>query len=316
MPLKILISRFRVSSMIGIPFLGLLLAFAMSFTVPVFAGATGSSAICVDCHEDVVGQFAETLHGVVWSGSGHHKGDCESCHGPGAEHADSGDASLILNPGKTNGHEANKVCLECHKVKGWKLSKIVDNDLSCLECHSVHKPAIQGNLKMAEPGLCYQCHLQQKVDFMLPSHHPVREGKMVCTSCHNMSECDPFKQIRPNEGCLECHSAMKGPFVFEHAPVIEDCSICHNPHGAVANNLLKQNEPFICLQCHQMHFHATLQGFEGDFSTPLNPERGGRSDLDSFKKSMLTKCTQCHQKVHGSDMPSQSISGQGKALTR
>jgi hypothetical protein len=35
-----------------------------------------------------------------------------------------------------------------------------------------------------------------------------------------------------------------------------------------------------------------------------------------MKKAMLTKCTQCHSEIHGSDLSSQSITGGGKALTR
>jgi len=40
------------------------------------------------------------------------------------------------------------------------------------------------------------------------------------------------------------------------------------------------------------------------------------SHSDSFKRSMLTKCSQCHMSVHGTDLPSQSIPGQGRALNR
>ena len=37
---------------------------------------------------------------------------------------------------------------------------------------------------------------------------------------------------------------------------------------------------------------------------------------DGFKRSMLTKCTQCHARVHGSDLPSQTVPGGGRGLTR
>jgi hypothetical protein len=35
-----------------------------------------------------------------------------------------------------------------------------------------------------------------------------------------------------------------------------------------------------------------------------------------FQMAYTTKCTQCHSQVHGSDLPSQSVSGSGKVLTR
>ena len=48
----------------------------------------------------------------------------------------------------------------------------------------------------------------------------------------------------------------------------------------------------------------------------MNPDRNGVSTLDGWKKGFLTKCTTCHTAIHGTDLPSQSISGQGAALTR
>jgi predicted CXXCH cytochrome family protein len=106
---------------------------------------------------------------------------------------------------------------------------------------------------------------------------------------------------------------------------MEDCLICHNPHGAVADNLLNTNEPFICLQCHQPHFHSGLDAIDGDYTPaglgaaedfPPYGELSGTSAHDSFKRVMLTKCSQCHQAIHGSDLPAQSIPGQGRSLNR
>jgi hypothetical protein len=65
-----------------------------------------------------------------------------------------------------------------------------------------------------------------------------------------------------------------------------------------------------------MHFHTTLLGIEGKFEPPKHPEREGLSAKDGNKKAFLTKCTQCHSEIHGSDLPSQSTSGAGEALTR
>ena len=56
--------------------------------------------------------------------------------------------------------------------------------------------------------------------------------------------------------------------MFEHAPVTESCLTCHRPHGTVANNLLKQGEPFLCLQCHEMHFHNARLSPTGPYTLP------------------------------------------------
>jgi len=150
---------------------------------------------------------------------------------------------------------------------------------------------------------------------------------MTCSSCHDVHGGE-FRNIADGEtardACLACHTQHAGPFIFEHSPVMEDCGICHDVHGTVANNLLRQNEPFLCLQCHQPHFHSILAGSEGAYGTPPAVSdvddrylgMTGVSHVDGMKSVMLTKCTQCHQSIHGSDLPSQSITGQGRALNR
>jgi predicted CXXCH cytochrome family protein len=145
---------------------------------------------------------------------------------------------------------------------------------------------------------------------------------------------------RLNDLCLNCHTRYQGPFVFGHAPVEDDCTICHDPHGSVANNLLAQNEPFLCLQCHEGHFHILREGASEASTRPLTVDKGFDKDGDGiadqksfnidngetlvemanphgsegFQMSFGTKCTTCHQVVHGSDYPSQPLSGGG--LTR
>jgi DmsE family decaheme c-type cytochrome len=166
--------------------------------------------------------------------------------------------------------------------------------------------------------MCYDCHTDKKAASFMPSHHPIAEGKMSCQDCHNPHGGETSFTLGDSgrELCFSCHADVEGPHVYEHAPVNEDCGLCHDPHGTVADNLLKQSEPALCLNCHAMHFHATVESVPGDFEVPLAPERAGTSSLDSWKRGMLTKCTQCHTAIHGSDLPSQATSTGGNALTR
>jgi DmsE family decaheme c-type cytochrome len=278
---------------------------------------------CAACHEEVMMSFSKGLHGRV------HEFEapramvlgCEACHGPGSLHVDSNEPADILNPVTAEAHLSVRLCLQCHtsgSMGSFQGTTHAMNEVSCTSCHSIHGPQYSGLPKKMQPDICYGCHANIRGKSYLPSLHPVKEGKMYCSDCHD-PHGDSYQSIlageRTNDLCLSCHANKEGPFVFEHAPVIEDCGICHDPHGAVANNLLVQNEPFICLQCHQMHFHTTLEGIEGDFDNPLGGI-GGTSSHDASKSGFLTKCTQCHSEIHGSDLPSQSISGQGKALTR
>jgi predicted CXXCH cytochrome family protein len=98
--------------------------------------------------------------------------------------------------------------------------------------------------------------------------------------------------------------------------VQEDCSTCHVAHGSVADHLLTANEPTICLQCHDFHFHSGYQG-----SDELEVEVGGFERENpfgpqGFNIAFTTNCTQCHSRVHGSDLPSQTVPGMGRGLTQ
>jgi DmsE family decaheme c-type cytochrome len=145
---------------------------------------------------------------------------------------------------------------------------------------------------MAE--MCDRCHLDVKAAFSLPNHHPVPENKVFCNDCH-----DPHgggsaeKNLRKDTvkaTCTQCHAEKEGPFLYEHADVTEDCSVCHTPHGSVNNRLLIMREPYLCLQCHTSHL----------ISSATTPEK---------KLAYYTRCTDCHSQIHGTDLPSPS--GQG-----
>jgi DmsE family decaheme c-type cytochrome len=169
-------------------------------------------------------------------------------------------------------------------------------------------------MSVNEPATCYRCHPKVFGESQLPSHHPIREGKVVCSDCHagHGQGNGSLKAETLNQLCFECHGEKEGPFVWEHAPVTEDCSYCHAPHGTVANNLLHQPTTFLCLRCHtghsthggspqceRCHFvedeFILVGGGPKDPSIPTTP---------SLRQALFTDCTQCHTQVHGSDNPS------------
>ncbi|MFO7884360.1 MAG: GSU2203 family decaheme c-type cytochrome [Desulfobacteraceae bacterium] len=275
---------------------------------------------CLDCHYEMEESFDKTIHGRIadFEVVGSKKG-CESCHGPGSLHEASEDPADIICFDYISKGESAAVCLSCHRsgtLMNWQGSGHALGNVACTDCHTAHSR--EDNLLISQqPGMCYDCHKSIRAKTYYPSHHPIKEGKMDCSDCHqphggvagNLKTAE-----RTNDLCLDCHASKQGPFIFEHAPVVEDCAICHDAHGTVANNLLVQNEPFLCLQCHQFHFHPGKVAVEGDVTDIY--DRNIHSCSEGMTKSYTTKCTQCHPRIHGSDQPSQSVPGQGKALTR
>ncbi|MDH4026058.1 MAG: GSU2203 family decaheme c-type cytochrome [Desulfuromonadales bacterium] len=303
-------------------------------TLPVIDGATSvGQEACAECHEGMSAGVHSRLAGFEYMGGTE---GCEACHGGGSLHVNS-DGDQILKFGELLPEESAAICAKCHadgKLIDWTHSEHALTDVGCTDCHSVHAGG-KTALKQQDPELCYSCHQEQQAKANFPSHHPIKEGKMNCGDCHN-----PHGELntveRTNDLCLDCHSRYQGPFVFGHAPVEDDCTICHDPHGSVANNMLVQNEPFLCLQCHEGHFHILRKGFDpasGNYTTPgANPtpnmpggvpagatvpakvDAANPHGVEGWQMSFGTKCTTCHAVVHGSDLPSQPLTGGG--LTR
>lgn len=272
---------------------------------------------CAECHDETAAKFMRNLHAKNEAVKGY---VCESCHGPCKKHADETDPALAYHPRKDFLRTGENPCIKCHESNMFNSADGTSHAEAangCCDCHQMHTNKTK-LLKTNVKDLCLECHQDVYAKFRLMSHHPVNEGLMTCRSCHQVhgGDVDHVAGGRKNELCLSCHTRQQGPFIYEHQPVNEDCGICHDPHGTVANNLLVQNEPALCMGCHPMHFHTGLTAYNGEFTTPLDPSRGGISTRDGIKAAMLTKCTQCHRTIHGSDQASQSIGSQGKSLIR
>ena len=160
-------------------------------------------------------------------------------------------------------------------------------------------------MAVEEPNVCYGCHPKVYAQNAMPSHHPIKEGKMVCSDCHDGhgQSKGNLKEPTVNQVCYRCHGEKQGPFAYEHPPATEDCAICHAPHGSVANNLLRQPATFLCLRCHSGHRVGPTSGahrFAGldDVGTNLGQQR-----------AFYSNCTDCHAQVHGSDLPSERKPG-------
>jgi DmsE family decaheme c-type cytochrome len=256
------------------------------------AGYVGQDT-CATCHEDVVKNFAGNPHSrLVYQHNGHGV-TCESCHGPGQAHVEGGgDITKIRHFDKLTPQQINETCLGCHAGihPDFQRSPHAKAGLSCLSCHNVHKPKVQENLLVAtQPQLCFQCHTDVKPNFDMPFHHPVNEGVVKCTDCHDVHGTFGPNNLRAtadqNMICTKCHNDVRGPFVYEHAAVrAEGCMGCHSPHGSPNPRML--NMPSIntlCNQCHSRVAAGTVHSM------------GAGSDE-------LAPCTSCHTYIHGSNI--------------
>ena len=250
---------------------------------------------CVTCHANAL---------VVWAGKHGTKADsrapisvgCAMCHGDASEHVKNPTTPMPRRFSKMTSAEKNDSCNACHQGRTrihWQGSKHERSDVACSSCHKIHVAHDPVRDKLTQSEVCFACHKEQRVQINRPSRHPIREGMVACSDCHNAhGSVGPSMVLRDNvnDTCYTCHMEKRGPFVRTHQPVQENCAICHNPHGTTIPNLLRQRSPFLCQQCHEPTSHrgniATLTGT----STSAN--------------ALARGCMNCHTQIHGTNNPS------------
>ncbi len=271
-------------------------------------------AICTRCHDESetvpVLSIYQTKHGV--------KGDprtptCQSCHGESEKHL-KGDPNVKGRPApdivfnkKTYPASDDKArasqCLTCHNGtnrNNWDGGTHQNNGLACNDCHKVHQPMDNVLAKKTQTAVCFTCHKEQRADSHKMSTHPIDVGKVVCSDCHNPHGSTGPKLLKKNtvtETCFQCHAEKRGPFLFEHQPVVESCTNCHTPHGSNITPLLKSRPPFMCQECHD-GTHAS--------GSPAGPAAAGKqAGLTSAPNKNLVgrACMNCHSQIHGSNSP-------------
>jgi predicted CXXCH cytochrome family protein len=247
---------------------------------------TGSSA-CAECHDDKVANFAKSAHNPYSQRKDldtFHRG-CESCHGPGKLHKPGEEDDQVIAYKKISAQEVSDGCLRCHgstmKMSQWHRSEHGRNkNVSCVSCHQIHpdsenefagkaaqplsikRPeyavakASSQLLKADEATLCASCHRTEAAQFRQLSHHPVPEGRLICSDCHDLHPTKKNLSRREaiKEKCVVCHTEYAGPFAYEHDPVAghtgAGCIECHKPHGSHNPDLLNSYSRGVCAQCH------------------------------------------------------------------
>jgi len=267
--------------------------------------------ICQTCHAKVYDALAKTTMGTMFlkhPRTADEKLGCETCHGAASEHVASGGKTFagmvrFTKCGQNSSHERSEVCLKCHQKRErlfWSGSAHEEQNLACTDCHVVHTgPGVTARSQLKNltvEGTCKTCHKEQVAAEWKFSHHPQREGKMSCASCHNphgTTSPKLIKAIGNKELCFNCHAQYRGPFLFQHPPVLEDCFNCHQPHGSPYPALLKQPVIRLCRECHVSFHDISFQAKSG----PTSPLPG----RIRTNQMMGAACINCHRNIHGSN---------------
>jgi predicted CXXCH cytochrome family protein len=219
---------------------------------------------CEQCHEELYKNFQTADHAVLTMGGPNVlNAGCESCHGPGSIHSESGGETKLaysFTPGRP-----------------------VANDFGA--------SGVTPNARAVE-NVCFTCHADVRGQFNLASHHPVPEGRMTCIECHpphkgtaHLGGSTALKS--QDDTCLKCHPTQRGPYVFEHEAMHEGCTSCHGAHGTVNAKMLTARDSNLCLKC---HFQQVSGG----------QIRIGGADHTVRIQQGTCWTAGCHEAVHGS----------------
>lgn len=188
---------------------------------------------------------------------------CESCHGPGAEHARAHQNPLVRyvgagdgaeaaakNPSRFDQERAVSVCGQCHgarlpnplaRVRDWFHSgptyRVGDKLLEHVTPIERDTKVLSGDpeqysLRFWGDGTARLSAYELQGVLASPCY---QQGTMTCQSCHSMHTGDPHGQLRPdrpgNQLCTQCHETIaKDVRAHTH----------HDPSGSGSS----------CVECH------------------------------------------------------------------
>jgi DmsE family decaheme c-type cytochrome len=293
------------------------------------AARLAKDAVCTRCHDESESKpilsIYQTRHGVTADAA---TPSCQGCHGESKNHLGGNidgkgrpKPDVVFGAKKTTAgytpnepQEQSEACLACHKDgkrTHWAGSQHESHDMTCANCHSLHKPQDPLLSKATQPEVCFGCHKTQRAQTHRISTHPLDAGKMACSDCHNPHGSTGPKLLvknSVNETCYTCHAEKRGPFLWEHSPVTDDCTNCHTPHGSTNTPLLKTRVPWLCQECHsgdhgaQVNSGANLQNGNVTTNNGITPLASAAARAQMGGRA----CLNCHVLVHGSNHPAGS----------
>jgi predicted CXXCH cytochrome family protein len=285
-------------------FRAILILIPLLFSLPLLAANP-----CRDCHAEAFTALDAGPHRAALERDARF---CTSCHGDAAKHLASPEAANIIGASALAGWTSEQqaaACASCHarEFPGWRQSAHAAEGL-CWSCHtadalhfkrgestgdpiaggpSPSEPALskaEGRLRMTEES-CVSCHGEVGAQTRMHYRHPLENGQVTCTSCHDIHGRTPnAQQLVADATCLTCHEEQSGPFLFAHGAMENGCSTCHAPHGSAHRGQLRTAGNGACLSCHVQTNFPTVGAASHDFRL----SGGGR-------------CWDCHSEVHGSN---------------
>src|SRR5262249_55402980 len=146
-----------------------------------------SGKYCANCHANAL---------VIWGGKHGTRADarapvsvgCLMCHGDPSEHVKSPANPMPRRFSKMASPEKNEICLTCHQGPTRPPGESTPpqrTDAPCPSSHTLPVAAAPVRNKPTHSAVCSPCHKDIRALINRPSRHPIREGLVACSDCHN-----------------------------------------------------------------------------------------------------------------------------------
>jgi nitrate reductase gamma subunit len=222
---------------------------------------------CLTCHDEILGDLDNGVHGSEQVESKEAYEDCLECHHPHYQLSLSENESGQFDPSKS----IYTQCGACHDPQK-SLPDLSSEDEECMTCHRDVDPK-DSKRKERIFHLCFYCHGNRGTEVQA----------MTAKVIPLIDETD-FK-LTPHAGteCTACHFQAAG---FKHnTQRIDDCRQCHTRHDAK-----KAHDAHISVTCQACHLGNILLMRDPESKTS-QIHHMARSEDESF-------CRRCHFKAN------------------
>jgi len=187
---------------------------------------------CLECHATYIRPLSNDPNTNRYDRSTFVPGpSCETCHGPGAEHAriekahrpgSSSPPSGILNPAKFSRDRKIDLCAECH-------NGIQRTPLAPAFSYVPGQPLSDYYKQLAPADVAHPDVHGNQVGLLQRSRCYISSKTMTCTTCHDVHAAERTAESY-SEKCLTCHTWQSCKLSAKLGQkIVNDCINCHMP---------------------------------------------------------------------------------------
>jgi predicted CXXCH cytochrome family protein len=185
---------------------------------------------CLDCHDEVMEDLDEGIHGAKKIQDGKKYEYCLDCHHPHYQLRLGENEMAKFDPNRPIGEQ----CGACHEPRNL-LPPPSDEDKACLSCHQSAEPG-KALARRSIAELCFHCHgaagteAQKMTAEMIPpiyreEYQRTPHVQVACTSCHQHAAQFLHTDQKLGE-CTQCHPPHDEK-VARDAHLGVACGACH-----------------------------------------------------------------------------------------